>query len=117
MGKIHSAILTVRALHFLQLIGTPVDAWLVISTCCSLRLPEVIQSEVYNFAILYYEYRIVSHSVSFRNASKKERRFLVIDVTQMIMVEPDASRLGWGVVRFSGYLQVTGVDYRRLNAS
>lgn len=30
----------------------------------------------------------------------------MIDVTQLIMVEPDASRLGWGVVRFSGYLQV-----------
>ena len=30
----------------------------------------------------------------------------MIDVTQLIMVEPDAGRLGWGVVRFSGYLQV-----------
>mgnify|MGYP001801271113 CR=1 FL=1 len=41
-----------------------------------------------------------------RNSTKKERRFLVIDISQLIMVEPDASRLGWGVVRFSGYLQV-----------
>lgn len=41
------------------------------------------------------------------SGAKKERRFLVIDITQLIMVEPDASRLGWGVVRFSGYLQVS----------
>ncbi|KAF6024766.1 CLEC16A [Bugula neritina] len=44
-------------------------------------------------------------------SSKKERRFLVIDITQLIMVEPETGRLGWGVVRFAGYLQdveVTG---------
>ena len=38
---------------------------------------------------------------------KQERRFLVIDKLQMILVEPDTRRLGWGVVRFVGYLQVS----------
>ncbi|XP_067938113.1 protein CLEC16A-like [Watersipora subatra] len=54
---------------------------------------------------------LIGCTVIKENTTKKERRFLVIDVTQLIMVEPDASRLGWGVVRFSGYLQdveVTG---------
>lgn len=44
-------------------------------------------------------------------AEKKERRFLVIDILQLILVEPDSKRLGWGVVRFVGFLQdveVTG---------
>ncbi|XP_064631052.1 protein CLEC16A-like isoform X3 [Lineus longissimus] len=36
---------------------------------------------------------------------RKERRFLVIDVLQLILVEPDIKRLGWGVVRFVGFLQ------------
>jgi len=54
---------------------------------------------------------LIGCTVLKENSTKKERRFLVIDITQLIMVEPDASRLGWGVVRFSGYLQdveVTG---------
>jgi hypothetical protein len=38
--------------------------------------------------------------------SRKERRFLVIDVLQLILVEPDSRRLGWGVVKFVGFLQV-----------
>ena len=37
---------------------------------------------------------------------RKERRFLVIDVQQLILVEPDVKRLGWGVVKFVGFLQV-----------
>ena len=37
---------------------------------------------------------------------RQERRFLVIDSVQMILVEPDTKRLGWGVVRFVGFLQV-----------
>ena len=35
-----------------------------------------------------------------------ERRFLVIDSIQLILVEPDTKRLGWGVVKFAGFLQV-----------
>ena len=38
--------------------------------------------------------------------SQKERRFLVIDVLQLILVKPDSRRLGWGVVKFVGFLQV-----------
>lgn len=41
----------------------------------------------------------------------KFRRFLVIDVLQLILVEPDSKRLGWGVAKFVGLLQdveVTG---------
>lgn len=35
----------------------------------------------------------------------KYRRFLVIDITQLILVEPDSKRLGWGVAKLVGYLQ------------
>lgn len=41
----------------------------------------------------------------------KIRRFLVIDVMQLILVEPDTKRLGWGVAKLVGFLQdieVTG---------
>jgi hypothetical protein len=36
----------------------------------------------------------------------KIRRFLVMDVIQLILVEPDTRRLGWGVAKFVGFLQV-----------
>ena len=35
------------------------------------------------------------------------RRFLVIDEAQFILVEPDTTRLGWGVVKFVALLQVS----------
>ncbi|XP_059091774.1 protein CLEC16A homolog isoform X2 [Tigriopus californicus] len=35
----------------------------------------------------------------------KQRRYLVVDVYQIILVEPDFSRLGWGVATFAGFLQ------------
>jgi len=35
----------------------------------------------------------------------KTRRFLVIDPVQLILVEPDSKRLGWGVATFVGFLQ------------
>ncbi|KAG3259225.1 C-type lectin domain containing 16A, transcript variant X4 [Ictidomys tridecemlineatus] len=48
------------------------------------------------------------------------QRFLAVDIYQMSLVEPDVSRLGWGVVKFAGLLQdmqVTGEydDSRALN--
>lgn len=42
---------------------------------------------------------------------QKIRRFLVIDIMQLILVEPDTKRLGWGVAKLVGFLQdieVTG---------
>lgn len=35
----------------------------------------------------------------------KSRRFLVIDVLQLILVEPVVNRLGWGSVKLVGFLQ------------
>lgn len=35
----------------------------------------------------------------------KSRRFLVIDVLQLILVEPVINRLGWGLVKLVGFLQ------------
>ncbi|CAG7730743.1 unnamed protein product [Allacma fusca] len=35
----------------------------------------------------------------------KLRRFLVIDIVQLILVEPSPKRMGWGVVKFVGFLQ------------
>ncbi|XP_048350285.1 protein CLEC16A isoform X3 [Sphaerodactylus townsendi] len=48
------------------------------------------------------------------------QRFLAVNIYQMSLVEPEAARLGWGVVKFAGLLQdmqVTGVedDSRALN--
>jgi len=36
---------------------------------------------------------------------KKERRFLVIDPIQFILVEPEVKRIGWGIVKFSDLIQ------------
>lgn len=35
----------------------------------------------------------------------KHRRFLVIDILQLLLVEPDSKRLGWGVAKLVGFLQ------------
>jgi len=35
----------------------------------------------------------------------KQHRFLVVDVYQIVLVQPDATRLGWGVATFVGFLQ------------
>ena len=35
----------------------------------------------------------------------RQRRFLVVDLMQIILIEPDSHRLGWGVAKFSGFLQ------------
>lgn len=35
----------------------------------------------------------------------KQKRFLVIDSLQLILVEPDAKLLGWGIAKFVGFLQ------------
>lgn len=37
---------------------------------------------------------------------ERNRRFLVVDLYQIILVKPDSKKLGWGVVTFSGYIQV-----------
>ena len=38
------------------------------------------------------------------------RRFLVVQTFQIILVEPDSTRLGWGVVTFSASLQVLEIE-------
>ena len=37
---------------------------------------------------------------------QRQRRFLVVDIYQIVLVEPDSTRLGWGVATFVGFLQV-----------
>lgn len=39
--------------------------------------------------------------------SGQVQRFLAVDIYQMSLVEPDVGRLGWGVVKFAGLLQVS----------
>jgi protein CLEC16A len=39
------------------------------------------------------------------SSEKRERRFLVIDPIQFILVEPEVKRIGWGVVKFSDLVQ------------
>lgn len=41
----------------------------------------------------------------FTKGNTKQKRFLVIDSLQLILVEPDAKHLGWGVAKFVGFLQ------------
>lgn len=36
---------------------------------------------------------------------QKSRRFMVIDPIQIILVEPEQKRLGWGVAKLVGNLQ------------
>ena len=38
-------------------------------------------------------------------ASNQSRLFLVVDIYQIVLVEPDSKRLGWGVAIFAGFLQ------------
>lgn len=38
------------------------------------------------------------------------QRFLAVDVYQMSLVEPETKRLGWGVVKFAGLLQVAWAE-------
>merc|ERR1739848_735713 len=40
-----------------------------------------------------------------KSTGGRQRRFLVVDVYQIVLVEPDATRLGWGVATFVGFLQ------------
>lgn len=42
----------------------------------------------------------------FSFSCRQQRRFLVIDEAQFILVEPDTTKLGWGVVKFVARLQV-----------
>lgn len=46
----------------------------------------------------------------------KTRRFLVIDIFQLILVEP-SRRLGWGIAKFVGFLQVSFLICMFLNNS
>lgn len=43
------------------------------------------------------------------------RRFLVIDPVQLILVEPDSRRLGWGVAKFVGFLQARAFNQQTKN--
>ena len=47
-----------------------------------------------------------SGSGSGGSGNPKQHRFLVVDVYQIVLVQPDATRLGWGVATFVGFLQV-----------
>ncbi|XP_048575918.1 protein CLEC16A isoform X2 [Nematostella vectensis] len=44
-------------------------------------------------------------SCTVKTEDKRMRRFLVIDEAQFILVEPDTTKLGWGVVKFVARLQ------------
>ena len=48
-------------------------------------------------------------------SSRQQRRFLVIDEAQFILVEPDTTKLGWGVVKFVARLQVRISSYPHLS--
>lgn len=47
---------------------------------------------------------LIACTVVYKDGTKM-RRFLVIDILQLILVEPDTKRLGWGVSKLVGFLQ------------
>lgn len=47
---------------------------------------------------------LIACTVHYKDGTKM-RRFLVIEVLQLILVEPDTKRLGWGVAKLVGFLQ------------
>ncbi|XP_044272607.1 protein CLEC16A homolog isoform X1 [Tribolium madens] len=63
-----------------------------------------------DLSISRYNSDLIACTVLWKDGTKT-RRFLVIDVLQLILVEPDTKRLGWGVAKLVGFLQdieVTG---------
>uniref|UniRef100_A0A182MCL7 Uncharacterized protein n=1 Tax=Anopheles culicifacies TaxID=139723 RepID=A0A182MCL7_9DIPT len=52
---------------------------------------------------------LIACTVVMRDGTKY-RRFLVMDILQLILVEPDSTRLGWGVAKFVGFLQDVEVN-------
>ncbi|XP_053679744.1 protein CLEC16A homolog [Anopheles nili] len=52
---------------------------------------------------------LIACTVVMRDGTKY-RRFLVMDILQLILVEPDSKRLGWGVAKFIGFLQDVEVN-------
>ncbi|XP_058447400.1 protein CLEC16A homolog [Malaya genurostris] len=52
---------------------------------------------------------LIACTVLMRDGTKY-RRFLVMDILQLILVEPDSKRLGWGVAKFVGFLQDVEVN-------
>ena len=75
-----------------------------------LDLSKLISSskgKTYSLALIFFKDNadLIACTVVMRDGSRM-RRFLVIDPIQLILVEPDARRLGWGVAKFVGFLQV-----------
>ncbi|CAG9827519.1 unnamed protein product [Diabrotica balteata] len=63
-----------------------------------------------DLSITRYNSDLIACTVLYKDGTKM-RRFLVIDILQLILVEPDTKRLGWGVAKLVGFLQdieVTG---------
>ncbi|EAT42579.1 AAEL005902-PA [Aedes aegypti] len=52
---------------------------------------------------------LIACTVIMRDGTKY-RRFLVMHILQLILVEPDSKRLGWGVAKFVGFLQDVEVN-------
>jgi protein CLEC16A len=42
---------------------------------------------------------------------RKDRRFLVIDQMQFILIEPDTKKVGWGIVKFCDLMQVSRYNF------
>ncbi|KAF5277222.1 hypothetical protein FQR65_LT03928 [Abscondita terminalis] len=63
-----------------------------------------------DLSIARYNSDLIACTVVWKDG-QKIRRFLVIDIMQLILVEPDTKKLGWGVAKLVGFLQdieVTG---------
>ncbi|KAB0793497.1 hypothetical protein PPYR_13117 [Photinus pyralis] len=57
-----------------------------------------------DLSIARYNSDLIACTVVWKDG-QKIRRFLVIDIMQLILVEPDTKKLGWGVAKLVGFLQ------------
>lgn len=68
--------------------------------------PRILQfSSCVTFCFLSDNSDLIACTVITKDGGQVQR-FLAVDIYQMSLVEPDVARLGWGVVKFAGLLQV-----------
>lgn len=77
----------------------------------------IVKITCINCANLFSEYVLTYISIYLDNSDlisctvitkdgQKIKGFMVIDALQLILVDPDNKRIGWGIAKFVGFLQV-----------
>jgi protein CLEC16A len=113
---------TEKLKHWIQLFFLMRDLSLCLANESEMQLPLTKQEALVkeSDALDLNSSDLIACTVNFHTKEKKERRFLVIDPIQFILVEPEVKRIGWGIVKFSDLIQDVEVatdkeDSRSLN--